>query len=84
MRLGRAHKSYEQQIDFYKEKIRLLINKQFAAQSDSAALLLLNEMELLSEVSEEDELNTEDDDKGLKEKKKNKPRKRIPDRIHAE
>ena len=41
-------------------------------------------MELLSEVSEEDELNTEDDDKGLKEKKKNKPRKRIPDRIHAE
>lgn len=84
VRLDRTHKSYEQQIDLYKEKIRLLANKLFAAKADSVAVSLFNEVEPLSELSEEDELHTEDDDKRSRSKGKSKPRKIIPDHLPSE
>lgn len=83
-RLDRTHKSYEQQIALYKEKIRILANKLFAAKSDSVAVSIFNEVELVSELPEEAAIDQSDNEKNEPSKGRSKKRKIIPDHLPSE
>lgn len=79
----RSLRRHAQELQFYKDKLRLLAAKIFGAKADGVVVSLFDEAELSAEVEPDDSENTsssEPEAKGNGKPKKNK-RKTIPDHL---